>query len=715
MKRTFVTLLCLASLCGAKADVTTLTDTDLDKAYTTRNPARTSVHDPSVVLDSVSSASRDYYLVIGSHLGYSRSTNLYSWTSNIGGGESPQCTLFGDVNGNVIGFADAYSKHAVTKVKDYQGAEVDFGNFDAHGWQFKGFGVAGNQWAADMVWNPTMKKWLMYMSLNGDHWGSSIVCFSSDKYTGPFIYQGPVVFSGFQGAFEHNSFAAKDDWKHTDLSIATGATSLPSRYNKGDKWGTYWPNCIDPCVFYDENGKLWMTYGSWSGGIWMLELDENTGLRDYTVQYPIEYTQGTDAAEQISDPYFGRKIAGGYYVSGEGSYVQYIGGYYHLFISYGFFAPDGGYQMRVFRSMNPDGPYVDCEGVNAVQSGGYQMNYGPNAATTRGSMLMGGYQWDLMPTAEIAQGHNSAMTDRSGRSFLVYHTKFNDGTAGHSIRVHQLFQNEEGWLVTMPFEYRGETTTQEEISTTETIANEEIPGDYQLIVHKLKQAYEKLNYVKPTTIKLEASATDPTQGKVSGFSTSATDSWKRIPGTDYVEIKLLGVTYKGVLARQSVDYSNISTLCFTAVSSSSGNTGTTKQRHIWGSKADAKAAIKYTLDKTTIPVKEGQKIAKDVTLPTTSYLGATLAWKSSDTAVLTDKGAVKGDGYVALTMTVSKDNFEYSKTFNLVIGAPSGIAQTEVHAEETESSQPVYDLYGRRVKVLEHGKTYIRSGRKFVY
>ena len=122
---------------------------------------------------------------------------------------------------------------------------MKFGNFNAHGWQFKGNNVQGMQWAPDIVYNKTMKKWCMYMSLNGANWCSSIVCFVSDNIEGPWVYQGPVVFSGFQGTYAHNSYAAADDWKHTDFAIATGETALPSRYKVGDKWGTYWPNCIE--------------------------------------------------------------------------------------------------------------------------------------------------------------------------------------------------------------------------------------------------------------------------------------------------------------------------------------------------------------------------------------------------------------------------------------------------------------------------------------
>lgn len=37
-----------------------------------------------------------------------------------------------------------------------------------------------------------------------------------------------------------------------------------------------YPNAIDPTVFYDADDRMWMVYGSWSGGIFLLELDPAT-------------------------------------------------------------------------------------------------------------------------------------------------------------------------------------------------------------------------------------------------------------------------------------------------------------------------------------------------------------------------------------------------------------------------------------------------------
>ena len=41
---------------------------------------------------------------------------------------------------------------------------------------------------------------------------------------------------------------------------------------------TVLPNAIDPCVFTDRDGRLWMVYGSYSGGIYILQMDPETGL-----------------------------------------------------------------------------------------------------------------------------------------------------------------------------------------------------------------------------------------------------------------------------------------------------------------------------------------------------------------------------------------------------------------------------------------------------
>ena len=690
MKKLLLSIMSLMAMNGAMAQ-THVGDNDLANAYATQTiTGRIAVHDPSIVMDVTEPITNPKYYIYGSHLGRAKtyaSGNYQIWNTFKTGEENAGTSnsLFADVN-----FKDAYTTHVIKKVKNSKSEEVAFGNFDAHGWQYEGNTVKGMQWAPDVIYNKIMKKWCMYMSLNGDHWCSSIVCFVSDNIEGPWTYQGPVVFSGFQGTYAHNSYAAADDWKHTDFAIATGETALPSRYKVGDKWGTYWPNCIDPCVFYDDDDNLWMSYGSWSGGIFMIRLDKTNGLRDYTYTFPYQIsgtttTPGAADANCTSDPYFGKKIAGGYYVSGEASYIQKVGKYYYLFMSYGGLTAAGGYQIRVFRSEKPDGPYKDCltkTGIDAMY-GRYILNFGGDAKRDEGVKLFGNYQWETMPNAELAQGHNSAIVDHKGRALIVYHTRFMNRGEEHEVRVHQLFVNQDGWLVAAPYEFSGETYTDNDIATQQLYDATEVAGDYQIIAHPYRQNTAAKAYEKPVTIHLNA------DGSISG---EYTGKWELVSGTSYINLTLKGVAtanaevmFKGVLTKQTIDYTNIKALCFTALSSSDGlatSSGDaslqTRGLSIWGSKADAKAAIKYTLDKTSVPFADGATLNSKPILPTKGHLGATVSWKSSNPSILTDEGVVKGKGKVTMTMTVSKDGYEYTKNYTLNIDA------------EAEETTPVY-------------------------
>lgn len=693
MKKLLLSVMSLMAMNGAMAQ-TPVGDNDLANAYATQTIGRIAVHDPSIVMDVTGSTTNPKYYIYGSHLGSAKTYatgNYQIWNTFKKGEENTGTSnsLFADVDGKLINFKDAYTTHVIKKVKNYKGEEVAFGNFDAHGWQYKGYNVAGNQWAPDIVYNKTMKKWCMYMSLNGDKWCSSIVCFVSDNIEGPWTYQGPVVFSGFQGTYAHNSYAAADDWKHTDLAVATGETSLPARYQTGDSWGSFWPNCIDPCVFYDDDDNLWMSYGSWSGGIFMIKLDKTNGLRDYTYTFPYQIsgktvTPGAANANCTSDPYFGKKIAGGYYVSGEASYIQKVGKFYYLFMSYGGLTAAGGYQIRVFRSEKPDGPYKDCltsTGIDAMY-GKYILNFGGDAKRDEGVKLFGNYQWETMPNAELAQGHNSAIVDHKGRALIVYHTRFLKRDEEHEVRVHQLFVNQDGWLVAAPYEFSGETYTDNDIATQQLYDAIEVEGDYQIIAHPYRQNTAAMDYEKPVTIHLNA------DGSISG---EYTGKWELVSGTSYINLILKGVAtanaevkFKGVLTKQTIDYTNIKALCFTALSSSDGLATSggaslqTRGLSIWGSKADAKAAIKYTLDKTSVPFADGATLNSKPKLPTEGHLGATISWKSSNPSILTDEGVVKGKGKVTMTMTVSKDGYEYTKDYTLNIDA------------EAEETTPVY-------------------------
>ncbi len=540
----------LLSAIGVQAQ-TTISEESLRKYGATKTYGEVSVHDPSVVYDSANNK----FAIVGSHIASAESDDLIDWTtpSNSVLAESystafkscpthtVQVSRSGTVTTETLGSYDAGAFCAIYA----SGTEADW--------------ISGDMWAPDVIYNPNMGKWCLYLSLNGDCWASVIVLMTGDNPTGPFTYEAPIVFSGFNG----QSYSGKSvNYKDTDLELVLGTqSSLPARYNTSD-WGLMFPNCIDPCVFFDSDGELWMSYGSWSGGIFMLKLDKTTGLRDYTYEYDLVTYSGNSGGYTgyDSDPYFGLLVAGGAYASGEGSYIQKIGDYYFLFMSYGGYAPNGGYDMRVFRSESPTGPFYDFYGSTSLYHD-YRMNYGSNAKTTRGSRLLGAYNdWGTMTTGECAQGHNSACVDGDGEAFLVYHTKFNDGTYGHQVRVRQLFLNERGWIVASPFRYTGKQTTQKQIESKQLFTADEIAGRYKLLLHPYYLDCTKYEEATPVEVVLYA------DGTITGEDYSGTWSYSE-DGKSYVRLDLNDTRYYGVALKQNIDgLSEAPVICFTAIS-----------------------------------------------------------------------------------------------------------------------------------------------------
>ena len=601
--------------------------------YAAKTKRVVSVHDPSVVYD----ASQKRYYIFGSHKAGAYTTDFQNWTQ-----ANPTWSA---------GNANAFTTPAVKTVKK-GGQDVAFPQFNAFDWSKRSdasYNIDGNMWAPDVVWNPTMQKWCFYLSVNGDLWHSSIVLLTSDNITGPYTYQGPVVCCGFKDS-EHS-------YKETDLELVLGTqTSLPARYNVGNNWGRRWPHTIDPAVFYDEEGKLWLVYGSWSGGIWMLELDEKTGLRDYDVTYPS--TNGNSDGV-TSDPYFGKKVAGGFYVSGEGPYIEHIGKYYYLFVSYGGFAPDGGYEMRIFRSEKPDGPYVDGNNRSAIFDK-YLLNYGLNRdgsnSDKRGEKILGAYNnWGFQTTGECAQGHNSIIAAEDGRTYLVYHTKFNDGTLGHLVRVHQVFVNEDGWLVAAPFEYNGEQTTDAQIASQQTITPEDAVGTYQLLVHKYCMDHANYEEVTPLTISLNAdkSITGDRKG-----------SWIITEGTNYITVTLTGIVYHGVIVDEVMDGQTIHALAITACNKSSGT-------NIWAYKMRDDYAIAWQLNNYPVPVKDNQTISLSTDLYSIANAnGPAIQWTSSMPEVISNEGrynptGLSEDADVELTLDITQNRAFFHHVYNV--------------------------------------------------
>lgn len=593
---------------------------------TTKSPARVSVHDPSIAVSKEGT-----YYVFGSHIEAAKSTDMVNWTRFTNGYTTPNNTLFGNLAQNLktpFAWAGDHDKDAT--------------NYSV--------------WAPDVYYNKdyvnddgTKGAYMMYFCTSSTAVRSAIAFATSQNIEGPYTYKDTLVYSGFSKTSRTDS-GSKIDTCYTNTNIKKLIDDGILKDGVNENWfsslsggfnNSYAPNAIDPTIVEGKDGTLWMTYGSWSGGIFILEIDPATGK----AIYPGKNSDTDDT--RIVDEYFGTRIAGGLTASGEGPFILYDkeSDYYYLYVTYEWLGDAGGYNMRLFRSKNPDGPYLDAAGNNAALKTKDHENIGIR--------VMGNYRMPCMNSTLMEPGHNSALIDSDGERYLIYHTRFNDGGYRHEVRVHQQFLNEEGWPVTAVYENKGD-----KISQTGYKA-EEIVGDYFFINHGTQK--QTSDYYLPKNIVLSS------DGKVSG---AATGTWEAKDGTYYAKFVLDGVTYSGVFFKQhteTADSRNVMT--FTAIG--------TNNKTIWGSKRP----VSLSISRSTIYCGGDTNKTSKLTLNGASNVDYVLTYKSSKPSV----ASVNGKGIITAkkagtakitatykagtvtktftkTVTVKKANLKFSKS-----------------------------------------------------
>lgn len=648
-----------STVAEGKEEITYLTEQEVNELYAANavnpNYSRVSVHDPSVVTgyyegDSYSASVQVYgeqnaeetrkeiYFIFGTHRSVAYSTDLRNWKS---------------FKNNISN--DTTAKSLFATEASWSGRGDSVYSLVSRG--------GSNLWAPDVTWNPYYENedgstgaWMMYMSVNGCSWNSSIALLTSDSLNGDWTHRGTVIYSGFDNGDTY-------DYTATDYKEVTGDTSLPSRYIGGSwqwsdgntkctasKWNTeYGAHAIDPCIILDGN-DLWMAYGSWSGGIYMIKIDKATGLRDKTTKYELK--------ANVSDPYMGLKLAGGSFSSGEGSYIQKMDGKFYLFVTNGGLTADGGYNMRVFSSDKITGPYKDLSGDDAryakknvastYESGTYTAitNNEDNINGTVGNRLMSYYKWNSMSDGYTAQGHNSAMVDDDGKKYVIYHTRFvNSGT--YENRVHQLFVAKNGGLVTAPFEYCGETLAETAYDTTR------ICGDYQILTHG-DVNYSVKECVTEKTISLNEDGT--ITGEYRG-------TWEQ--GTDGPSITLRcgDVTYEGVFVEQNIENTSWKAMCLTVVGDNDIS--------IWGYRIeDDKLAVVKNAANFESNIADETYEDLDLSSILSDQVG--VKWESSRPDIISDTGKVTlpdENTVVTMTATISRGNIAVQKQYTTMVYA----------------------------------------------
>lgn len=469
----------------------------MDDIMTSKIKAGTSVHDPSIIeVDGT-------YYIFGSHMTAASSTDLREW--------------------HAIANGYNFNNKVYTDMKNY-----DSGEFDYTGNKSSLIPTEDGEyhvWAPDVIYNEAQGLYYMYYCTSSTFNASSICYGTSENIDGPYEWKGNLINSGFTV----NTIEATNvlDYVDYDTAIKTYTSKAGYEYNY-EKY----PNAIDPTVFYDADGRMWMVYGSWSGGIFLLEIDENTG----EVIHP-------EANESLQvDPYFGKRLLGGGHNSIEGPYILYddVSGYYYLFVSYGELTREGGYQIRVFRSKTVDGEYVDMNGAypKMKEAHGYY-----------GLKLSGNYILPSLELAYMATGHNSAIKSEDGKYYLCYHTRFDNGSEWHEPRVKQFVMNEEGWPCVLPYATAGETVSESGYE------RKELTGRY-FVINQGTEINSKI--AEPIILYLLE------DGTVCGDGIEG--SWSDSQGACYMRLNYQDKEYSGIFCKM-VDEAGCEVMTFSAVGS----------------------------------------------------------------------------------------------------------------------------------------------------
>ncbi len=449
-----------------------------------------SLHDPQIIVSDDGT-----YYCYGSHMTAAKSDDLYTWKSWANG---------------------------VTRAnKIFDNLLID--PFDAFSYVGKNDQRSYSVWAPSVIYNKVTGKYMMYFCTTSSYIKSNITLAESDNIGGPYHYSKTVVYSGF----------TKSVLNKTDYYDVMGEDKeVRSRYITAAGYNNQlWPNAIDPAMFYDEDDRLWMVYGSWSGGIFLLEINQTTG--------DVIHPETDDAAE--IDKYFGKRLIGGGHHPIEGPYIHYDEntGNYYLFLSYGNLQAQGGYQIRVLKSDSVLGPYVDASGS------GLGINDDLDSFADVGVKLMGNYTLPSLDVTYMAPGGQSTFTGEDGKLYIVYHQRFADLGETHYIRVHQMAMNEDGWPCVFPFETNDESLLEEGYKQSDPA------GTFYILDHGMA---------------VDAAVNKPVKcsfknGKISG---DLSGTYTVTDGTNYISMKIGDTTYKGVMINMTDEAGN-NTFCISAV------------------------------------------------------------------------------------------------------------------------------------------------------
>lgn len=205
----------------------------------------------------------------------------------------------------------------------------------------------------------------------------------------------------------------------SDIGLVTAPTLSPNGDTQWTDRGRVFAshpgddyNAIDPNIVLDAKGQPWLAFGSFWSGLQLMKIDPSTGKPSSDRPKIYHIAQRPQPPDAI-----------------EASFIIYRRGYYYLFASYDFCCRGAAstYNIRVGRSKEVTGPYVDRKGVPMLEGGG--------------TMIAHSYRNWRGP------GGESVLHDSKGSWWIVYHSYDADLAGTPTLRISPLKFDWAGWPV----------------------------------------------------------------------------------------------------------------------------------------------------------------------------------------------------------------------------------------------------------------------------
>ncbi|KAH6621703.1 family 43 glycosyl hydrolase [Boeremia exigua] len=245
---------------------------------------------------------------------------------------------------------------------------------------------------AGLVWTNANAPWTQpYTGGNSENLWAPDLSYHNGRY---YLYYSASTFGSRKSAIflATSTTGAAGSWTNQGVIIETNANSAY--------------NAIDPNLIVDAEGKWWLSFGSFGNGLKLISINPSTGKRSGSNMVDIA-SRGSSGA--IEAPVISRH-----------------GNYYYLWVSFDACCQGAAstYNIRVGRSTNVQGPYIDRSGKQMMSSGGTLM------LASHGSIR--------------GPGHNTVFTDNDADVLVYHYYRQSDGQAQLGIN---LIRYESDWPV----------------------------------------------------------------------------------------------------------------------------------------------------------------------------------------------------------------------------------------------------------------------------